>query len=118
MRLVETREADDRFGRCDLLAQILAQRFIVALRAPVRRAVVAIEEIPLALQVLEYAQIVVAVFPGVRDEDPDWIALRHPRESRTSALVPKLARRQPPPLPQGTAPRGSMRTPRRRSCHG
>jgi len=72
--------------------------FLVALRTPVRGAVVAIEEIPLALQVLEYAQIIVAVLPGVRDEDPDWIALRHPRESRTSVLVAKLARRQPPPL--------------------
>src|SRR5204862_1614699 len=55
VRLKEARQGDDRLGRRDLLAQILALHLPVALRAPLGGAVIAIEEIALALQVLEHA---------------------------------------------------------------
>src|SRR5256884_3786785 len=101
-----------------LLAQILTQRLPVALRAPLGGAVVLIEEIALALQILEHAQVVVAVLPGVGDEDPDWIALRHPRESGTSAGAAKLVHPERAAasrrVPGARAGRRRSRRPRRR----
>src|SRR5437016_2759671 len=118
VRLEEARQGDDRLGRRDLLAQILTQRLPVALRAPLGGAVVLIEEIALALQILEHAQVVVAVLPGVGDEDPDWIALRHPRESGTSAGAAKLVHPERAAasrrVPGARAGRRRSRRPRRR----
>src|SRR5213082_2023023 len=75
MRIEQARQPDDRFGWGDLLAQTLAQRLPVALRALLGGAVVAIEEVPLTLQIFEYPQVVVAVLPAVGHEDEDWIGL-------------------------------------------
>src|SRR5262249_22522657 len=84
--------------RGDLSAQILAQRFPVAARPLLGRAVVAVEEITRALEVLENAQVIVARLPGVRDEEADRVGLRHGGspatwrpKSRTRARVAQLA---------------------------
>src|SRR5207302_11290631 len=91
MRIEQARQPHDRLRWCDLLAQTLAQRLLVALWALLGGAVVAIEEVPLTLQIFEYPQVVVAVLPAVGHEDKDWIGLRHERQSRTSAPAGKLA---------------------------
>src|SRR5437879_11092346 len=97
MRIEQARQPDDRLRWGDLLAQTLAQRLLVALRALLGGAVVAIEEVPLTLQIFEYPQVVVAVLAAVGHEDEDWIGLRHAWQSRTSAPAGKLALFSPTP---------------------
>src|SRR5437879_699219 len=97
MRIEQARQPDDRLRWGDLLAQTLAQRLLVALRALLGGAVVAIEEVPLTLQIFEYPQVVVARLPAVGHEDEDWIGLRHGWQSRTSAPAGKLALFSPRP---------------------
>src|SRR5438477_645932 len=110
VRLVEARQGNDRLGGCDLLAQTLLLRRLVGRRAPVGSAVVLMEEIALALQILETAQVVVAVLPGVGDEDPEWIVLRHPG-SLAQARARRNSRRAYPESPLGASPAGPAETP-------
>src|SRR5438876_11519148 len=90
MRIEQARQPDDRLRWGDLLAQTLAQRLLVARPALLGGAVVAIEEVPLTLQIFEYPQVVVAALPAVGHEDTDWIGLRHEWQSRTRAPAGKL----------------------------
>src|SRR5215469_16356973 len=81
MLLEQARERDDRLDRRDWSSQILAQRLLVTLWSLLGSAVVAIEEVARALEILEDAQVVVARLPGVRDEEPNRVGLRHARPS-------------------------------------
>src|SRR5204863_8148877 len=120
MRIEQARQPDDRLGWGDLLAQTLAQRLPVALRALLGGAVVAIEEVPLTLQIFEYPQVVVAVLPAVGHEAEDWLGLRHEWQSRTSAPAGKLAQFPRDPRlecrPAARAPRRQVPPPCARSC--
>src|SRR5262249_20578185 len=70
-------QRDYRFDRRNLATQIFLQRFLVARDGLIGRAVVAIEEIAVALEIFEYAQVVVRGLPEVSHEEAYRISLRH-----------------------------------------
>src|SRR5215469_4481544 len=89
MLLEQARERNHRLDRRDLPSQILAQRLLVTLWSLLRGAVIAIEEVARTLEVLEDAQIVIARLPGVRDEEPNRVGLRHSFPSLAQGRAPR-----------------------------
>src|ERR1700747_2318033 len=106
VRIGQARERDNRLDRMDLAAQVLAQRLLVTGRTLLRSAVVAVEESARALEVLEYAQVVVAYLPGVRHEQAERIGLRHGPSLAHEPPAGNLSRRAS--APQSAAPRDRM----------
>src|SRR6185312_7413467 len=100
--LEQARQAHHHLDRGDLLPQALAQRLPVTGRRVVRSAEITVEEIPRALEVFEHAQVVIGVLPHVRDEEADWVGLRHCENLQLPPVSHKPGRRE-------TSPHGDTR---------
>ena len=57
------------------LPQFLAVGLLAAGRGLVGRGKILVEEIPRALEIFEYPQVLVGGFPRMRDEQSNWIVL-------------------------------------------
>ena len=77
---IQAGRSDEYLGGADLPAQLLPLRFRVAGPVRLRQTGIAVIEITRTFQILENPVVVLGFLPGMGDEEPDGILLRHVAE--------------------------------------